>query len=93
MFKAGSRLNNNFQLTTIVCEFKQAKAIDQAGVFTTKRLKKSSSHQLAWMIGIYDGAVVSQALVEAMDEGVVAVHVGNLDAGEGTQEALQVKNV
>ena len=45
------------------------------------------------MIGIYDGVVVSQALVEAMDEGVVAVHVGNLDAGEGTQEALQVKNV
>ena len=45
------------------------------------------------MIGINDGAVVSQALVEAVDEGVVPVHVGDLDAGEGTQEALQVMNV
>ena len=44
------------------------------------------------MIGIHNGAVVGEALVEAVNEAVVPVHVGNFHAGERTQEALQSKN-
>jgi hypothetical protein len=35
------------------------------------------------------GVIVGQAFVVAVHEGVVAVHVRDLDAGEGAQEALQ----